>query len=336
MKRLVLVLCVLMMAASSALAHSGGTDSSGGHWNHKTGEYHYHHGYGAHQHPNGVCPYTKKAAASSDKPMIYPDDGEGLKTTGNVNMRTGPGTDNRLVTTLTKGSSVVYQGQSSGRWHYVKYGAVYGWVYNDYLEIDASRPAPTEEPEPTITEKPVKKQSKKEPAKLTFKTGLWLFAAGFIAGMVILARYSFKVHERERMLQQSIKRTSEAFLEGKNSALNEVREKEKHLAFVAEFNKDSFERYKAEAEKIYASLPPADAYCRVIVANSGQGCQLYHRVGSKCVENGKEVPIFVANMLGLLWCPVCMPPTKGKPMNPWVDTKEKRVEMVRNLLDGGK
>ena len=148
MKRLALVLCVLMMAVSSALAHSGGTDSSGGHWNHKTGEYHYHHGYGAHQHPNGVCPYTKKAAASSDKPMIYPDDGEGLKTTGNVNMRTGPGTDNRLVTTLTKGSSVVYQGQSSGRWHYVKYGAVYGWVYNDYLEIDASRPAPTEEPEP--------------------------------------------------------------------------------------------------------------------------------------------------------------------------------------------
>lgn len=38
-------------------AHSGRTDSYGGHYNHSTGEYHYHHGYPAHQHPNGECPY---------------------------------------------------------------------------------------------------------------------------------------------------------------------------------------------------------------------------------------------------------------------------------------
>lgn len=38
-------------------AHSGGTDADGGHYNHSTGEYHYHHGYPAHQHTNGVCPY---------------------------------------------------------------------------------------------------------------------------------------------------------------------------------------------------------------------------------------------------------------------------------------
>lgn len=42
---------------SPSYAHSGRTDSSGGHYNHTTGEYHYHHGYPAHQHPNGVCPY---------------------------------------------------------------------------------------------------------------------------------------------------------------------------------------------------------------------------------------------------------------------------------------
>ena len=46
-----------------AYAHSGGTDSKGGHYNRSTGEYHYHHGYSAHQHKDmdgdGYldCPY---------------------------------------------------------------------------------------------------------------------------------------------------------------------------------------------------------------------------------------------------------------------------------------
>lgn len=44
-------------------AHPGRTDSRGGHRNHSTGEYHYHHGYSAHDHydmdGDGVidCPY---------------------------------------------------------------------------------------------------------------------------------------------------------------------------------------------------------------------------------------------------------------------------------------
>lgn len=48
-----LLLCIPL----SASAHRGRTDSSGGHYDRSTGEYHYHHGYEAHQHPNGVCPY---------------------------------------------------------------------------------------------------------------------------------------------------------------------------------------------------------------------------------------------------------------------------------------
>ena len=40
-----------------SLAHSGRTDSYGGHYDYSTGEYHYHHGYSAHQHINGLCPY---------------------------------------------------------------------------------------------------------------------------------------------------------------------------------------------------------------------------------------------------------------------------------------
>ena len=44
--------------------HSGRTDGNGGHYNHSTGDYHYHHGHPAHDHydidGDGVvdCPYT--------------------------------------------------------------------------------------------------------------------------------------------------------------------------------------------------------------------------------------------------------------------------------------
>lgn len=50
-------LCVALFSIPTS-AHSGGTDSNGGHYNHSTGEYHYHHGYSAHQHIDGVCPYN--------------------------------------------------------------------------------------------------------------------------------------------------------------------------------------------------------------------------------------------------------------------------------------
>lgn len=49
---LLLFSCALIVSA-----HPGRTDSSGGHHNRSTGGYHYHHGYPAHQHVNGVCPY---------------------------------------------------------------------------------------------------------------------------------------------------------------------------------------------------------------------------------------------------------------------------------------
>lgn len=54
-----------------AQAHSGRTDSQGGHHDYKNksglGSYHYHHGYPAHLHTGGVCPYENGNAASSSK-----------------------------------------------------------------------------------------------------------------------------------------------------------------------------------------------------------------------------------------------------------------------------
>ncbi len=58
MKKFVLFVVCLLFLLPSAVAHPGKTDAAGGHWNHSTGEYHYHHGYPEHQHIDGVCPYA--------------------------------------------------------------------------------------------------------------------------------------------------------------------------------------------------------------------------------------------------------------------------------------
>ena len=54
-----IIFCFLPL--STSYAHSGRTDSSGGHHDYQNksglGSYHYHHGYGPHLHPGGVCPY---------------------------------------------------------------------------------------------------------------------------------------------------------------------------------------------------------------------------------------------------------------------------------------
>lgn len=60
-----LLLCIVSfcLIPITAFAHPGRTDANGGHWDSSTGEYHYHHGYSAHDHydmnGDGVvdCPY---------------------------------------------------------------------------------------------------------------------------------------------------------------------------------------------------------------------------------------------------------------------------------------
>lgn len=69
-------------------AHSGRTDSSGGHRDNRNasglGSYHYHcGGYPAHLHENGVCPYTSAA----DNP----------DSTGSVSKNTGSSSDSNTA-----------------------------------------------------------------------------------------------------------------------------------------------------------------------------------------------------------------------------------------------
>ncbi len=66
-KKLVLLVIAFSCIFSMSYAHSGRTDSSGGHKDNKNksglGYYNYHHGYKAHLHKNGVCPYDSKLSS---------------------------------------------------------------------------------------------------------------------------------------------------------------------------------------------------------------------------------------------------------------------------------
>lgn len=59
-------ICLFLFFSIIVTAHPGRTDSAGGHYDYSTGEYHYHHGYSAHQHKNGVCPYDNDNKSKSD------------------------------------------------------------------------------------------------------------------------------------------------------------------------------------------------------------------------------------------------------------------------------
>lgn len=56
-KYILITFLLVIIIPIITFAHKGRTDSSGGHYDYSAKEYHYHHGYSAHQHPNGVCPY---------------------------------------------------------------------------------------------------------------------------------------------------------------------------------------------------------------------------------------------------------------------------------------
>lgn len=62
----IFALIIFSPSATSAFAHSGRTDSTGGHHDYDNvsglGNYHYHHGEPAHLHKGGICPYKSDNA----------------------------------------------------------------------------------------------------------------------------------------------------------------------------------------------------------------------------------------------------------------------------------
>ena len=76
MKRILFLFLALSLSFSTlAFAHGGRTDEYGGHHDYNNvsglGSYHYHHGYEAHLHPNGICPYEAESApVESAEPIV--------------------------------------------------------------------------------------------------------------------------------------------------------------------------------------------------------------------------------------------------------------------------
>ena len=102
MRRVILLVCALLfLCALPALASPGGTDGSGGHYDSKTGEYHFHHGYPAHQHINGVCPYDP----SFTSPVITGGDDTRAALKG-----TGEDADDSAVASRTARIRLPFQG----------------------------------------------------------------------------------------------------------------------------------------------------------------------------------------------------------------------------------
>ena len=71
MRRILLIVAFLCVLAFPSHAHRGSTDSLGGHYSNSYGGYHFHHGYTAHQHTNGICPYDK--SGRTNWPTSKPD-----------------------------------------------------------------------------------------------------------------------------------------------------------------------------------------------------------------------------------------------------------------------
>lgn len=85
-------LLLVLSAAPSALAHPGRTDANGGHTDRSTGEYHYHHGYPAHQH------YDIDGDGKPDCPYDFKDNTRSSSSSGSSGSSGSTGATSRTFT----------------------------------------------------------------------------------------------------------------------------------------------------------------------------------------------------------------------------------------------
>ena len=89
------IICAMAVLSSVTVLHSGRTDGNGGHYNRSTGEYHYHHGYSAHDHydinGDGIidCPYTFKDNTSNKSSTSKSESKENHTSTSSDNKKFG-------------------------------------------------------------------------------------------------------------------------------------------------------------------------------------------------------------------------------------------------------
>lgn len=62
-----------------------------------------------------------------------PESAGSVTTTGNVNVRTGPGLDSAVITTLPKGTTLPTTGEKTAEWTQVIYQGKANWMYSQFL-----------------------------------------------------------------------------------------------------------------------------------------------------------------------------------------------------------
>jgi hypothetical protein len=78
------VALLILLSITKVYAHSGRTDSAGGHHVRGTSEYHYHHGMSAHDHDGNKCPYDNIMLQGLDNGNVNIGDTATLSTILNI------------------------------------------------------------------------------------------------------------------------------------------------------------------------------------------------------------------------------------------------------------
>lgn len=99
---IVLITWVVAYFPVCVSAHPGRTDSKGGHTNHSTGEYHYHHGYPAHDH------YDMDGDGTVDCPYDFADKTESKSTADIEKSKTKKGLSGVLIGIVAFGLYVFF------------------------------------------------------------------------------------------------------------------------------------------------------------------------------------------------------------------------------------
>ena len=129
------VALALLFFAGPALAHSGRTDSQGGHYDSETGEYHFHHGYPAHQHYDidgdgkPDCPYDfvdktgSRSGSSGSSAKAAKESGAKAQTTQAAEGKESDGTRSAIAGWCTAGVATLAafalwrKGEAEGKAH---------------------------------------------------------------------------------------------------------------------------------------------------------------------------------------------------------------------------
>ena len=113
----------------------------------------------------------KATTVSTSKRLGY------VKTTAQVNVRSGAGTKYSKVTTVPNGEKLGYYAVQDG-WYYIKYDKSYGWVSGQNLDVLTGSAAATATPKPTVKATATPKATAKATATPKATTDPYLVSDG--------------------------------------------------------------------------------------------------------------------------------------------------------------